>query len=48
LTKGLTPPRNGPAKPAPGVRLFDPADDRQITGRAIDVGLPPFAMAFLP
>jgi DNA-binding beta-propeller fold protein YncE len=34
--------------PAPGVRLFDPADDRQITGRAIDVGLPPFAMAFLP
>ena len=34
--------------PAPGVRLFDPADDRQLTGRTIDVGLPPFAMAFLP
>ena len=34
--------------PAPGVRLFDPTDDRQLTGRAIDVGLPPFAMAFLP
>jgi DNA-binding beta-propeller fold protein YncE len=34
--------------PAPGIRLFDPTDDRQITGRAIDVGLPPFAMSFLP
>ncbi len=34
--------------PAPGLRLFDPADDRQLTGHAIDVGLPPFAMAFLP
>jgi hypothetical protein len=34
--------------PAPGIRIFDVTADRQVTGRAIDVGLPPFAMAFLP
>jgi DNA-binding beta-propeller fold protein YncE len=36
------------SRPAPGIRVFDPLDDRQLTRRAIDVGLPPFAMAFLP
>jgi len=34
--------------PAPGIRIFDTADDRQLTARAIDVGLPPFAMTFIP
>jgi hypothetical protein len=34
--------------PRPGIRIFDPATDRQLTASAIDVGLPPFAMAFLP
>jgi hypothetical protein len=34
--------------PAPGLRIFDPADDRQLTRRAIDVGLPPFSIGFLP
>jgi hypothetical protein len=36
------------ALPAPGIRIFDPADDRQLTRRAVDVGLPPFSMTFLP
>jgi hypothetical protein len=34
--------------PAPGVRLFDPTDDTQLTRQAIDVGLPPFAIGFVP
>ena len=34
--------------PAPGIRIFDVATDRPLTRGAIDVGLPPFAMAFLP
>ena len=34
--------------PAPGIRIFDTLTDRQLTSRAIDVGLPPFAMGFLP
>jgi DNA-binding beta-propeller fold protein YncE len=34
--------------PSPGIRIFDPLTDRQLTARAIDVGLPPFAMGFLP
>jgi hypothetical protein len=34
--------------PSPGIRIFDPADDRQLTGAALDVGLPPFAIAFVP
>jgi len=34
--------------PAPGIRIFDPTDDRQLTARAIAVGLPPFSMAFVP
>jgi hypothetical protein len=36
------------ALPAPGIRIFDPASDRQLTRNVIDVGLPPFAMGFLP
>lgn len=34
--------------PAPGIRIFDPVDDRQLTRAPIDVGLPPFSMGFLP
>jgi DNA-binding beta-propeller fold protein YncE len=34
--------------PAPGIRLFDPRDDRQLTRAAIDVGLPPFSIGFIP
>jgi hypothetical protein len=34
--------------PAPGLRIFDVTDDRELTGRVIDVGLPPFQMAFIP
>jgi DNA-binding beta-propeller fold protein YncE len=34
--------------PAPGIRIFDTADDRQLTTGVIDVGLPPFAIAFVP
>jgi DNA-binding beta-propeller fold protein YncE len=34
--------------PAPGIRIFDPLTERQLTSRAIDVGLPPFSMGFLP
>jgi len=34
--------------PAPGIRLFDPRDDRELTRAAIDVGLPPFSMGFIP
>jgi len=34
--------------PAPGIRLFDPRDDRQLTRAAIDVVLPPFSMEFVP
>ena len=34
--------------PAPGIRIFDPRTDRQVTAGAIDVGLPPFDIAFVP
>ncbi len=34
--------------PGPGFRLFDPTDDHPLTRGVLDVGLPPFAMAFLP
>jgi hypothetical protein len=34
--------------PAPGIRLFDPSNDRELTRAAIDVGLPPFSMGFVP
>jgi DNA-binding beta-propeller fold protein YncE len=34
--------------PAPGIRIFDSLTDRQLTSSAIDVGLPPFSMGFLP
>jgi hypothetical protein len=34
--------------PVPGIRIFDPVDDRQLTRAPIDVGLPPFSMGFLP
>jgi len=34
--------------PAPGIRIFDPRDGRQLTRAAIDVGLPPFSIGFLP
>jgi len=36
------------ALPNPGIRIFDVTDDRELTPTPIDVGLPPFAMAFLP
>src|SRR5207249_4665556 len=36
------------ALPAPGIRIFDVASDRPLTTGAIGVGLPPFAMAFVP
>ena len=32
----------------PGIRIFDTTDDRQVTTRAIDVGLPPFSLGFVP
>jgi DNA-binding beta-propeller fold protein YncE len=34
--------------PAPGIRIFDTATDRPLTAGVIDVGLPPFTIAFLP
>jgi len=34
--------------PAPGIRIFDVTTDRPLTRSAIDVGLPPFAMVFVP
>jgi DNA-binding beta-propeller fold protein YncE len=34
--------------PAPGIRIFDPRDDRELTRAAIDVGLPPFSIGFVP
>ena len=34
--------------PSPGLRVFDVTSDRQLTGGAIDVGLPPFSVGFLP
>ena len=34
--------------PVPGIRIFDPRDDRQITRAPLEVGLPPFSMGFLP
>src|SRR5207245_2586303 len=34
--------------PAPGIRLFDPRNDRELTRGAIDVGLPPFSIGFIP
>jgi hypothetical protein len=34
--------------PAPGIRIFDPRTDTQLTRRALPLGLPPFAIAFLP
>jgi DNA-binding beta-propeller fold protein YncE len=33
---------------APGIRIFDASDDRELTARPVDVGLPPFALGFLP
>ena len=33
---------------APGIRIFDPSNDRELTARPIDVGLPPFALGFVP
>lgn len=32
----------------PGIRIFDPATDRQTTRAPIAVGLPPFSIGFLP
>jgi len=34
--------------PAPGIRIFDTTTDRQLTRGAIDVGLPPFSIGFVP
>jgi DNA-binding beta-propeller fold protein YncE len=34
--------------PAPGIRIFDTGTDSQLTTAAIDVGLPPFSLGFLP
>ena len=34
--------------PTPGLRRFDPATDRQLPPRLIDVGLPPFSIGFAP
>ncbi len=34
--------------PSPGIRLFDPRNDRELTRGAIDVGLPPFSIGFIP
>jgi DNA-binding beta-propeller fold protein YncE len=34
--------------PAPGLRLLDPDTGRQLTRGVVDVGLPPFSIAFLP
>jgi DNA-binding beta-propeller fold protein YncE len=33
---------------APGIRVFDPGDDHELTSGPIDVGLPPFALGFVP
>ena len=33
---------------APGIRIFDPTDDGELTRGPSDVGLPPFAIGFLP
>jgi hypothetical protein len=35
-------------RPRPGIRIFDVATDRPLTRQAIDVGLRPFAIGFLP
>src|SRR5262249_4716749 len=34
--------------PTPGLHRFDPATDRQLAPRVIDVGLPPFSIGFTP
>jgi hypothetical protein len=34
--------------PTPGLRRFDPATDRELPPRPIDVGLPPFSIGFAP
>jgi len=34
--------------PVPGIRIFDPRNDRQLTRAPLQVGLPPFSMGFLP
>lgn len=34
--------------PAPGIHVFDPVTDEQLTAGVIDVGLPPFSMGFVP
>jgi hypothetical protein len=34
--------------PTPGLRRFDPANDRQLPPGLIDVGLPPFSIGFAP
>jgi len=36
------------ALPTPGIRIFDTLTDRELTRSAIDVGLPPFSIAFVP
>jgi hypothetical protein len=36
------------SRPGYGVRILDPATDEFVTGRPIDVGLPPFSIGFLP
>lgn len=36
------------SQPGYGLRILDPATDRFVTARAIDVGLPPFSLGFLP
>jgi hypothetical protein len=33
---------------APGLHLFDPATDREVTRRPLAVGLPPFSIGFVP
>jgi hypothetical protein len=32
----------------PGIRIFDPLTDEMLTPRAIDLGLPPFSIGFVP
>ena len=36
------------SQPGYGLRILDPATDAFVTSRAIDVGLPPFSLGFLP
>jgi hypothetical protein len=34
--------------PTPGLDRFDPATDRQLAPRVVDVGLPPFSIGIAP